>query len=241
MLGSWQKRSVRQRTDPSARQPCNQRMCFSATASFSAGVGLLLNGAVAARRVQQPQQWPYALIPTLFGVQQLVEGGLWLTLPDKAPLCSMVLTQVFSGFSQVLWPVCIPLAVFLLEPTPWRRTVLLGTTVGGATVALFLLVAMFRHPVLAALEENHIQYVFPHLRKATATTLYLLGACASPLLSSHRMLQLFGLASCLSLVAAYALYSNWFISVWCFFAAVLSAVVLLYFPARRRIRLVEPI
>ena len=215
-------------------------MCFSANASFSAGLGLLLIGAVAARRVQQPQQWPYALIPALFGVQQLVEGALWLTLPDKAPLCSFVLTQVFSGFSQVLWPVYIPLAVLLLEPTPWRRTVLLGTTVGGGAVALFLLASMVSHPVLAQLDENHIQYVFPHYRVATATTLYLLGACASPLFSSHRMVQWFGLASCLSMVGAYALYLNWFISVWCFFAAVLSAVVLLYFPARRPLQLVEP-
>jgi len=41
------------------------------------------------------------------------------------------------------------------------------------------------------------------------------------------------------MAAAYALYSNWFISVWCLFAAVLSAVVLLYFPARRHVTLVE--
>ena len=61
-------------------------MCFSATASFTAGAGLLIVGAVAARRARQPAELPFALIPALFGVQQLIEGAIWLTLPDNAPL-----------------------------------------------------------------------------------------------------------------------------------------------------------
>jgi hypothetical protein len=37
----------------------------------------------------------------------------------------------------------------------------------------------------------------------------------------------------LSFAAAYFLYATWFISVWCFFAAVLSAVVYLHFVLHR--------
>jgi hypothetical protein len=37
----------------------------------------------------------------------------------------------------------------------------------------------------------------------------------------------------LSLVAAAYFYALWFISTWCFFAALLSAVVCLQFPARQ--------
>lgn len=208
-------------------------MCFSATASFSAGIGLLLVGAVAARRVHKRSEWPYALIPSFFGLQQLVEGALWLTLPDHAPVCQGVLTQVFSGFSQVFWPVFIPLAVLFLEGVVWRRTVLLGLATAGAAVGLFLLVLMVRHPVLAVLEAGHIKYVFPHYRELTATALYLTGVCISPLVSSHRPVRFFGVLATLSMAVSYALYANWFISVWCFFAAVLSVVVLQQLAPRR--------
>jgi len=38
----------------------------------------------------------------------------------------------------------------------------------------------------------------------------------------------FGIAAFVSAVAAYVAYTTWFISVWCFFATVLSVLVLLH-------------
>ena len=64
---------------------------------------------------------------------------------------------------------------------------------------------------------------------AVVLTAYVLATCASSLLSSHRAIRLFGVATLVSLTAAAAFYATWFISVWCFFAAVLSIFVLLYF------------
>ena len=61
-------------------------MCFSATASFTAGAGLLVIGAITIRLSRDRAELPFAAIPVLFGVQQLIEGALWLTFPDKAPL-----------------------------------------------------------------------------------------------------------------------------------------------------------
>ena len=65
-------------------------MCFSATASFTAGFGLLAIGAITASRINRPAELPFALIPALFGVQQLIEGGLWLTFSDSALLGNSV-------------------------------------------------------------------------------------------------------------------------------------------------------
>jgi uncharacterized membrane protein (DUF2068 family) len=48
--------------------------------------------------------------------------------------------------------------------------------------------------------------------------------------------QVFGALALLSFGAAYAFYATWFISVWCFFAALLSAVVYLHFGVRERER-----
>ena len=42
----------------------------------------------------------------------------------------------------------------------------------------------------------------------------------------------FGVLALLSFGAAYAFYATWFISVWCFFAALLSAVIYLHFGVR---------
>ena len=65
-------------------------------------------------------------------------------------------------------------------------------------------------------------------------SLYLLGTCASLLFSSHGRVVAFGVAAFASAVAAYAFYATWFISVWCFFAGLLSVIVLLHFTGRRR-------
>ena len=62
--------------------------------------------------------------------------------------------------------------------------------------------------------------------------LYLLSTAISPLLSTHRMVVVFGALALLSFGAAYAFYATWFISVWCFFSALLSAVVYLHFGVR---------
>lgn len=59
--------------------------------------------------------------------------------------------------------------------------------------------------------------------------LYLLSATVSPILSTHRMVRVFGVLALLSFGAAYYFYATWFISVWCFFAALLSAVVYFHF------------
>lgn len=207
-------------------------MCFSANASFLSAAGLFALGLVTWRRVRRPAERPLALIPTLFGLQQLVEGGVWLTLTHDAPALNGCLTTAYSAFSQVLWPVLVPLAVLLLEATPWRRTVLAAFVAAGVATALFLGIAMLRQPVVSELQGGHIVYLFPHARVLVATTLYLLGACAAPMFSSHRSLRLFGFAAGLSVVGVYAVYSTWFISVWCFFAAALSGILLLHFPPR---------
>ena len=207
-------------------------MCFSATASFTAGIAQLAIGTITTRRVRRKVELPYALIPVLFGLQQLIEGALWLTFPVEAPLLNTVLTHVYSLFSHVLWPVYVPVAVLLLETTPWRRKVLIALAAAGAAVGGYLLYYLIRRPIVAQVTGAHIAYISPHFYALAAMGVYLLGTCVSSLLSSHRSVRWFGLASFLSFVAAYAFYATWFISVWCFFAAALSVLVLLHFPAR---------
>lgn len=63
-------------------------------------------------------------------------------------------------------------------------------------------------------------------------TLYLVSTTVSPLLSTLRGVKVFGALALLSFGAAYYFYATWFISVWCFFAALLSTVIYIHFAWR---------
>jgi hypothetical protein len=78
-------------------------MCFSATAIFTSAVCLLSIGGLALAGTKSRLEWPYAMIPVLFGVQQLIEGGIWLELLIHSPVASClsgtVLVHAYSLFS----------------------------------------------------------------------------------------------------------------------------------------------
>ena len=75
-------------------------MCFSATASFAAaalllGIGTLtLKSALAAHR---QADLPFAAIPMLFALQQLIKGVIWLTFSHQS-LVGAYLMYVLVAF-----------------------------------------------------------------------------------------------------------------------------------------------
>ena len=209
-------------------------MCFSATASFSAGVVLLGIGALTVKSSHRRRELPLAAIPLLFAIQQLTEGVIWLTFRYDAPQLNVAMTYFYSFFSHVLWPIYVPVAVLLIEPLRWRRTVLLGFVAAGLAAGLFLLQILLTFPVVSRPTGQHMEYVSPHFFAATVMTLYLLAATVSPMFSSYRLVKVFGVLALLSFAAAYGFYATWFISVWCFFAALLSAVIYLHFVLQGR-------
>jgi len=208
-------------------------MCFSATASFSAGALLLGIGTLTLKSARHARELPFAAIPILFAIQQLTEGVIWLTFSNEAPLLNVVMTHVYSFFSHVLWPVYVPVAVLLIEPPGWHRRALLGFVAVGIAVGAYLLYILVAFPVISRPIGQHIEYISPHFFAGLTMSLYLLSTIVSPMLSTHRMVKVFGILALLSFAAAYFYYVTWFISVWCFFAALLSAVVYLHFVVRR--------
>jgi hypothetical protein len=208
-------------------------MCFSAAASFSAGAVLAGVGALTLKSASRPREMLFAAIPLLFSLQQLSEGVIWLTFRYSAPQLNAVMTYVYSFFSHVLWPVYVPVAVLLIEPSAWRRRVLLAFAGGGAAVSGYLLYILLAFPVVSRPTGQHIEYLSPHFFAAAVITLYLMSTTLSPFLSTYRTVRVFGALLLVSFAAAYLLYATWFISVWCFFAALLSAVVYLHVASRK--------
>jgi hypothetical protein len=143
------------------------------------------------------------------------------------------------SFRMCLWPAWIPLAVMLME-APGKRHRVLQTFVGaGAAVGAYLLLVPVAFPAVSRPIGQHIEYLSPHFFAAEVMTLYLLATTVSPLLSTHGAVKVFGALALLSFGAAYYFYTTWFISVWCFFAALLSGVVDLHFAMRERSRLID--
>ena len=203
-------------------------MCFSATASFIAGITLSAVGVVTLTRTNTKIHRPFAMIPLLFGIQQLIEGIIWLTFRYDAPLLQQMMTYLYSVFSHVLWPIYVPFSIGLMEIVRWRRKAIFVFQVVGIVLGLYLLYYIVPGPVVAEVTGGHIVYVSPHFYQIPVMVLYLTAACISCFFSSHIFVRLFGGLLLLSFITAYLIHIQTLISVWCFFAAILSVVIYLH-------------
>ena len=209
-------------------------MCYSAQASFAAS-GALVVGSVAISRLPKTKVGvPLSLFPAIFAAHQFVEGVIWLyhdgVLPD-AYKSAAVYAYVLIAY--VLWPVFVPFSAYVLETDMRRRKVILLCQVVGLGVGVSLLLASLRDQVQVSADCCSLSY------QVNASDLLIapyVVAVAIPFLSSSRKsLVLFGVgvaASCAA--AAIAASAAAFPSVWCFFAALLSAGLYLHFRAEAR-------
>ena len=199
-------------------------MCFSATASFIAGSALSVLGVATLRATRRKAEIPFAAIPLLFGMQQIVEGVLWLSFSYDAPQLNVVMTYLFSIFSHVLWPIFVPFSIGLREIVPWRRKLIWGFQAVGLLVGLYLFYMIVEYSVTAVVETN-IVYVSPHFYKIPVMLLYVAATCVSCFFSSVATIRLFGALALFLFVLANWIFSVALFSVWCFFAAVLSSII----------------
>lgn len=203
-------------------------MCFSATVSFVAGVTLIAFGVATLKLIRKKSEIPFAIIPLLFGVQQLVEGMLWLSFEYEAAGFNMLMTYLFTLFSHVLWPIYVPFSIYWIETVAWRRKALGVFQVIGAAIGMYLLYSIIRYPVISEINENMV-YVLPYVREQPAMGLYLTATCIAPLFSSHGFVRLFGVLTLLLFMVALWFYLVALFSVWCFFSAILSILIYLHF------------
>ena len=204
-------------------------MCFSATASFIAGGVLSAVGVVTIKKTEKKSEIPFASIPLLFGIQQIIEGVIWLTFHNNAPELNIVMTFIYSIFSHVLWPIFVPLSIMLLEPVRWRKKVMFTLWIGGTAVGLYLFYNLFAFPITSRVENHHIVYFSPHFYIYTVMGFYVAATCVSAMFSSYKMIKFFGIMALVAFTISYLFYKISLVSVWCFFAAILSLIVYGYF------------
>lgn len=202
-------------------------MCFSTTASLVAGGVLSTTGVLTLKQVKTKAELPFASIPLLFGIQQLIEGVVWLSFGNFA--LNVVVTYVYSMFSHVLWPIFVPVSILLLEKDPVRRRILKVFTGIGLAVGIYLFYFLFQDGVASQVLNQSIAYNSPHLYLPFVLTLYVLATCISFFISSDKFINIIGVVMVTSFFMAGWFFTETFISVWCFFAAILSVLVYWYF------------
>ncbi len=206
-------------------------MCFSASASFIAGTALSAAGVVVATKAKKRNEIPLALIPLLFGIQQLIEGLVWISLRNGLTLLNTISSYSFIFFAHVLWPLYVPIAVLLVETVAWRKRLMIICGSLGAVASAYLLTIFIMYPTSSVIVNHSIQYLCqsPRVPLSLHAVFYIIATCGATLLSSHKMIRLLGICTTIFLGISYYFYTVTFASVWCFFSAVLSIILYFHF------------
>lgn len=205
-------------------------MCFSATASLVAGAALSATGVLTLTKAKTKKEIPLASIPLLFGVQQLIDGVVWLSF--GTPVLNTIAVYAYSLFSLVVWPVIVPVAVLLVETNPGRRKILEAISFIGIGVGSFFLYFITFGTTTAQIVNHCVAYDTSHPYRFAILAFYIIATGGTFLISSKKILRLLGGVILISFFVAGWFYLDTFTSVWCFFAAVLSAIVYWYFQNR---------
>ena len=202
-------------------------MCFSPAADFVVGGIVAGVGVDALRHVREPKQIPFAALPLLFGLHQVDEAFVWLGLQGHvAESIERVGVWVYVLFALVALPMLVPVAVFAIERAPFRRRLIAVLSALGIAVGISLGVALFRGSVNAAIDGRHVAYDVSALTQGRElTALYVVAACGALLACSARDIAVLGALNLVAVPVLMWLTVSGFISLWCFWAAIVSVVI----------------
>jgi hypothetical protein len=204
-------------------------MCFSASASFGAGVFLTSVGVIATKNVNYKKQILFASIPILFGIQQITEGFLWLSLTSRRNYwLQQFTTYLFLIIAQIIWPIIIPLAIYIKDKTNRYKTIKILLLSTGIIVSGYLTYCLATFKVEAQIVGMHILYNenFPPQFHNLSGLLYIIATATMPLLSDNKLMRYLGITILVSYFFTKIFYSGYEISVWCFFASIISIIIL---------------
>ncbi len=208
-------------------------MCFSATASLVAGGTLATVGALTLAQVRTKKELPLASIPLLFGIQQIADGVVWLSLGTHS--LNTVAMYSYAVFSQAFWPIFLPASILFLETDLSRKKILRAFSLIGLFVGLFFLYFIVFGTVTAHIVNNCVVYDTPHPYPFTVLAFYLIATVGACFFSSHKIIKIFGGTLFVSFIISGWFYVETFSSVWCFFAAILSGIIYWFFKSGSKV------
>lgn len=213
-------------------------MCFSVQASFSTAAVLLFLSALCFQKSKNNAQRLLAGGPLFFGIQQALEGLVWITLNNPGMYMTLQLfsTYGFLFFAYIFWPIYIPATLYSLEKNVLRKKIIFGLLMIGSLVATSGVIALVFFDYTPHALHNHIAYIYnsPYALFPLPTlislqyillALYTLALVGSMFVSSVSYMWLSGCLVAIGFIVAHMQYTKTFGSVWCFFAAVTSVVI----------------
>lgn len=207
-------------------------MCFSSAASFGASGVLLVIGTAAVVKSTGRRQLAFAAIPLIFAVQQFSEGFLWLSLQGHFPEVEIGFTHIYLFFAEILWPILIPTAFFLLEKDTNKKRYLKILVGAGLLLGFYLTFCLFTYNVKAEIYGSHITYLldYPRPLHGFGNLIYGLVTIVPAFLSSIKGMKVFGILIIVSYLVSAFYFEHAVISVWCYFAAIISTCVYFLLP-----------
>lgn len=207
-------------------------MCFSATASFVAAAALGVVGTATVAKAKTTKELPLAMMPLVFALQQFIEGLLWLSIHGTREYL-MPLTVVFLFFAFFWWPIYAPLVAFIAETDKTRRKIIAGFCFAGALVGTYIFGSYLISPAPAEIMVRCVAYPIGGPAIILFTYLYVLVTVGAGIVSSRLIIKIFCLLLGTAALLSWIFYTTTFTSVWCFFAALISAVIYFYKDEKR--------
>ena len=199
-------------------------MCFSATTSFiSSALLLLISCATILKAGMNSKKLMFAAIPLLFSIQQACEGLIWNALTSNQS--ALIYTYIYLFFVFIVWPLWMPISVMRISAI--KNNMFFIPLASGILVALSGLIAAFYTTPIPLIMEHHIYYSFdlPQSFYTLGTIAYLIATITPFFLSTVPFMYIMGILIGVSYAISYIFYYQFILSIWCFFAAILSIIV----------------
>jgi hypothetical protein len=209
-------------------------VCFSVEADLVAGAVVLPMAAVSLHEVRHVREVLFASVPLLFALHQLVEAVVWAGYDDHAVSDPWrhVAALVYLGYAMVVLPTLFPLAVLLLEPRGARLRVA-PFVVMGLVLSTVFAVEVFSAPVSVVVHSHALEYVTGLAHGDILSVVYVVAVIGPAVLSGYRSVVAFGLMNLVGLVVVAVVYQEAFASLWCVYAALTSAFIMVHMLRRR--------
>jgi hypothetical protein len=204
-------------------------MCFSATASFGASAMLASIGILSINKAKTSSLKVMAIIPFVFSMQQFSEGWVWLSLTNQGfdgwKIPGMYL---FLFFAEVAWPICISYAMMRIEKIARRKMILRGIFFISILLSAVLAYSLFVFHSDVRVMGNHVMYTIDTSEsfKSFTNMIYILTAVIPPFISSMNKAKWIGVVLIVSYIIAKVFFENYIISIWCYFATIISFIIL---------------
>jgi hypothetical protein len=210
-------------------------MCFSPEGDLVGGIVVATIGIDAVRHLHSRPEFKFlAPLPIVLGLHQIDETFVWWQLQGHVPRSvGVVAMWIYLIFALVVLPSVVPLIMWAMEPQRRRRRALWVLSLLGFAVSVTMLATMLAGNPTAHLGHYHIAYSIGLHDGVLVTGLYVVATCGATLISSRRSVVIFGLFNLVAVVVLARLAADGFTSLWCFYAAVVSALIALMLRTRQ--------